>query len=734
MSCAPQRCEMSYMNPRYVPVRLPGEGAGGAVLYRYFDDLVFDTEERSCSLVLLFVPGHGGSHTQVRSIGSEVLKMAFARRKSVHVYTISTGEALSAFDGSVLEEQAATLRDALVALGETYRDQQLALPGLYVVAHSMGGIAALEALRHSYSASALVDAAAPRLPTDAVLLLGAPLQGPPFACSASLSSLYVKLRDFWAGGGSADFASSHSGGQIGGRASTLSAPFLPAFASVSGGCRDWYVPPQMASLSGVVPIEAVALNGATTATLPSVSTPTDHLSILWCRQLVRAVARSILDIASIRGAPAAISTAASSAERYHPQRVGYSQPLESRVATLRSSFLGCRGDGKGCGDMTTSASASDDPDMAVESSPSLSLLLPSLQSLARTHSMELLLETVIAILLLNAVAGMGAWLAGTEQAGHRWRRWRLSRTDRAAECMLCIVVAGVVAVHGVRRRWQAGDGSAALTAHLYCMRALLSSGLAMLLQHTLRRQAAAPLHCPRWLGGFLASDASHRPSSRQPLPALMVMALVTLSGLCTHPALSLPMIAIAAPTPTDTLRAAAPLSACAFVALGPSVAAWVRRGVTRGPAVLFSSDARDAFSWVLLILIAHAAAACSCGERGRANSDNVAKSPRDPSHDPRGGTDNEEKNESSSPRSTSTCTAPPPPPPPTPSPMWLGGTPAGAATAAALACAVGAGTLWSTSTGAAAWGADGASSDAVVRLAAMGTLASSVLSVLRSST
>jgi hypothetical protein len=89
MSCAPQRCEMSYMNPRYVPVRLPGEGAGGAVLYRYFDDLVFDTEERSCSLVLLFVPGHGGSHTQVRSIGSEVLKMAFWKSRPRRSATLS---------------------------------------------------------------------------------------------------------------------------------------------------------------------------------------------------------------------------------------------------------------------------------------------------------------------------------------------------------------------------------------------------------------------------------------------------------------------------------------------------------------------------------------------------------------------------------------------------------------------------------------------------------------------
>ena len=117
----------------------------GNGLHRYFDQRVPKTAPAAAQLIVLFLPGHAGHHEQARSIGSETMLAAYARDLAVDVYTLSNDESYTAFDGAILYDQIDRIEMAIATLSERYRDASTA--GLYVIAHSMAGIATLEALR-----------------------------------------------------------------------------------------------------------------------------------------------------------------------------------------------------------------------------------------------------------------------------------------------------------------------------------------------------------------------------------------------------------------------------------------------------------------------------------------------------------------------------------------------------------------------------------------------------------
>ena len=130
---------------------------------------------------MLFVPGHGGSHEQVRSIARAALDAA--RDAAVDFYALGSGERFSAFDGDLLLAQAAAIRTAA-----TVAQQDAGGAPIAILAHSMGAVAAVEAERAP---------AAGRVPLQpaAIVTLAAPLRRPPLACSASLDRVYAGLRE-----------------------------------------------------------------------------------------------------------------------------------------------------------------------------------------------------------------------------------------------------------------------------------------------------------------------------------------------------------------------------------------------------------------------------------------------------------------------------------------------------------------------------------------------------------
>ena len=152
------------------------------------------------------------------------------------------------------------------------------------------------------------------LSVDAVTFLGAPLQRPVVGCSSSLRRLHGRVRRWLSEENAVAMTSEHR---------TVA---LPAIASISGGCRDGTVPSYLSDLSGLVPPAAIALS-TTTQHMPGVQTVVDHTALLWCNQLVRRVARSIVASAALR-------------MRAESSRPSPSLPLASRVQTLRAALIG----------------------------------------------------------------------------------------------------------------------------------------------------------------------------------------------------------------------------------------------------------------------------------------------------------------------------------------------------------------------------------------------------------
>lgn len=141
-------CVMTRMRPSYEEV-LRGEPYA-LVRYREYGHDDFN----SC---VLFIPGHGGSFQQVRSLGSQVM---------LDVYAVDIAGDLAAFNGRLLDRQLSFVTKCVERLKNEYHK-------VLVVGHSVGGVVAR------------------RSPADGVVTLAAPLTHP-FAADPSLVAFFQK--------------------------------------------------------------------------------------------------------------------------------------------------------------------------------------------------------------------------------------------------------------------------------------------------------------------------------------------------------------------------------------------------------------------------------------------------------------------------------------------------------------------------------------------------------------
>ena len=189
-------CRMTHMRPHFERI--------SAHLYRYHERAL-PPPTLPPRLLVLFVPGNGGDHAQIRSIAAETLR---ADGEAVGFYAVNLGTGYSALDGHTLRRHATRVVAAVRALAAEHQPQ---LP-LVLLAHSMGGVAALEAVRLMDEADAPsnpprgqgtksphVNTANAAEPPDVVGLisLGAPLAKPPVAVSTSLIRVYSQLHAHW---------------------------------------------------------------------------------------------------------------------------------------------------------------------------------------------------------------------------------------------------------------------------------------------------------------------------------------------------------------------------------------------------------------------------------------------------------------------------------------------------------------------------------------------------------
>ncbi|XP_060945118.1 GPI inositol-deacylase [Limanda limanda] len=268
------RCSMTYMfeYPEYRRVALPRRVARlypAYGLYLYGEGL-YAQETRALKLTgapVLFLPGNAGSYKQARSLGSVALRKAENLEGGLHfnVFTVDFNEELVALYGGSLLQQTHFLHESIKAILRLYKNLKTPPQSVVLVGHSMGGVVA----------RALFTL--PRFNTNLVSLIitqASPHLAPVLALDPYLLDFYSAVRQKWLN-----------------QANKLRNITV---LSVGGGYRDSQVRSGLTSLpcpSG----DPNKLSLVATA-VPRTWVSTDHLSIVWCKELVLATVRAFFDL------------------------------------------------------------------------------------------------------------------------------------------------------------------------------------------------------------------------------------------------------------------------------------------------------------------------------------------------------------------------------------------------------------------------------------------------------
>lgn len=258
---------------------------------------------------ILFIPGNAGSYRQVRSIAAETSVLWFdpninvvdnPKQKNYDFFAADFNEDFLAFHGRTILDQAEYLNDAVAFILLLYAHNENPPTSLILMGHSMGGIVARLMLTLPNYVPGSVNT---------ILTLSSPHSAPPLTFDGDLLRVYSAIDRFW-----------YDGFHL-----TLKEPSLAqqrlhnvSVVSLTGGLLDSVLPADYTTLGYLVPPS----NGFTmfTTGIQDVWTPSDHLAIVWCRQLRRLIAKWLLSIA----------------DKTSPHRT---YPLERRMELLRQLFM-----------------------------------------------------------------------------------------------------------------------------------------------------------------------------------------------------------------------------------------------------------------------------------------------------------------------------------------------------------------------------------------------------------
>ena len=137
---------------------------------------------RAAQAPVLLIPGHGGAHEQVRSLGSHASEQGL----DLAWYVLDFGEEPTALHAGFVWEQAAFANEVLAKLNAAHGGG-----GAVVVGHSYGGVVARAAMamrNHPVGA------------VRAVVALGAPLVAPALGLDRSVADLYSSVDKTWRAG------------------------------------------------------------------------------------------------------------------------------------------------------------------------------------------------------------------------------------------------------------------------------------------------------------------------------------------------------------------------------------------------------------------------------------------------------------------------------------------------------------------------------------------------------
>ncbi|XP_017294120.2 GPI inositol-deacylase [Kryptolebias marmoratus] len=268
------RCSMTYMfeYPEYRRVALPRRVARlypAFGLYLYGEGL-YAQETRALKLSgapVLFLPGNAGSYKQARSLGSVALKKAenMEGRLHLNVFTVDFNEELVALYGGSLLRQTHFLHESVKAILRLYKHLKTPPRSVAIVGHSMGGVVA--------RALFTLPRFNPQL-VSLIITQASPHLAPVLGLDPYLLDFYSTVRQKWV----------NQAGRL--RNVTV--------LSVGGGYRDYQVRSGLTSLP-CPPGDPNKLSLVVTA-VPRTWVSTDHLSIVWCKELVLATVRAFFDL------------------------------------------------------------------------------------------------------------------------------------------------------------------------------------------------------------------------------------------------------------------------------------------------------------------------------------------------------------------------------------------------------------------------------------------------------
>lgn len=230
---------------------------------------------------VLFIPGNAGSYKQVRSIAAEATNIYQSHKnedrfqgRNLDFFAAHFNEDFTAFHGRTMLDQAEYLNDAIRFILSLYSESPNPPTSVILVGHSMGGVVSRVMLTlPNYVENSV----------NTIITLAAPHAAAPATFDSDIMKIYGATDKFWRAGFEKE-------------GSDLSTQRLKhvSLISITGGLLDTILPADYTTLDGLVP----DTNGFTmyTTGIPRVWTPIDHLAIVWCDQLRKAVASVLLDI------------------------------------------------------------------------------------------------------------------------------------------------------------------------------------------------------------------------------------------------------------------------------------------------------------------------------------------------------------------------------------------------------------------------------------------------------
>ncbi|XP_014987385.1 GPI inositol-deacylase isoform X1 [Macaca mulatta] len=267
------KCSMSYMfeYPEYQKIELPKKLAKRYPAYELYlyGEGSYAEEHKILPLTgipVLFLPGNAGSYKQVRSIGSIALRKAEDIDFKYHFdfFSVNFNEELVALYGGSLQKQTKFVHECIKTILKLYKGQEFAPKSVAIIGHSMGGLVARALLTLKNFKHDLINL---------LITQATPHVAPVMPLDRFITDFYTTVNNYW----------------------ILNARHINLTTlSVAGGFRDYQVRSGLTFLPKLSH-HTSALSVVSSA-VPKTWVSTDHLSIVWCKQLQLTTVRAFFDL------------------------------------------------------------------------------------------------------------------------------------------------------------------------------------------------------------------------------------------------------------------------------------------------------------------------------------------------------------------------------------------------------------------------------------------------------